>query len=99
MIIIALLNNVALLVALSYVQSLILRRWSPESIAYRILSGLLFGAVAIAGMMAPLDFGSGVIFDGRSIVISVAGLFGGGVPVIIAAAMAASYRIWLGGAG
>jgi PAS domain S-box-containing protein len=99
MIFVTLLNNIALLVALSYVQSLIIRRWSPKTAAYRLCSGLLFGGVAVAGMMAPLDFGDGGIFDGRSIVISVAGLFGGPVPAILAAAIAASYRIVLGGGG
>ena len=50
-------------------------------------------------MLTPLHFAPGVIFDGRSIVLSVAGVVGGGVTAIISTAIAGAYRYWLGGAG
>ena len=99
MIFLNLLNNIALLVTLSAVHGMIMRRWKAGGRAPRIVSGMLFGAVAIVGMATPLRIEPGIIFDGRSIVISVGGLFGGPVVGAIAAAIAATYRLWLGGAG
>ena len=42
-----------------------------------LVVGLRFGGVAIAGMITPRWFVTGLVFDGRSIVISTAELFGG----------------------
>ena len=50
-------------------------------------------------MMTPLHFAPGIIFDGRSIILGVAGLFGGPLVAAIAATMCGSFRLWLGGAG
>jgi PAS domain S-box-containing protein len=41
----------------------------------------------------------GLIFDGRSIIIAVAGLFGGPLTALVAVGMAGGYRLWLGGVG
>ena len=51
------------------------------------------------GMVNPVNFAPGVIFDGRSIVLSVVGVVGGGVAAAIAAGMAAVFRYQLGGSG
>lgn len=99
MVFVALVNNITLLVSLSLVHGIIMRRWRQESPAYKLISGLLFGGVTIIGMMIPLRLMPGVIFDGRSIIISVAGLFGGPITALTTAALAAGYRIWLGGTG
>jgi diguanylate cyclase (GGDEF)-like protein/PAS domain S-box-containing protein len=61
--------------------------------------GSLLGAICVVGMMTPLVLAPGVIIDARSVVLSVGALFGGPVVVGIAAAMAAAYRIYLGGPG
>lgn len=99
MIILGLIQNVALLVTLSVVQQLILRRWERHSTGHRVLSGLLFGSVAILGMMTPVKLLPGVILDGRSVILGISGLFGGPVVASVAAAMAGAYRLYLGGAG
>lgn len=99
MIFLPLLNNITLLVSLSIVHGLIMRRWKPGSIMYQVLAGLLFGLVTIAGMMNPLRLLPGIIFDGRSIIISIAALFGGPVTAILTGVISAGYRLWLGGAG
>jgi PAS domain S-box-containing protein len=95
----ALINNIALIVALSIFYSLIIRKWAYGSLAHRIISGLLFGSVAVVGMVNPLILSPGLIFDGRSIVVSIGGFTGGWVTALIAALMSAAYRIWLGGPG
>jgi PAS domain S-box-containing protein len=95
----SLLDNIALLVALSVIHNIIMRRWPKHAKAYQVVSGVLFGVVAVIGMAMPLQFQPGIIFDGRSIVISIAGFFGGPITGVVAAIIAASYRTWLGGAG
>jgi signal transduction histidine kinase/ActR/RegA family two-component response regulator len=99
MIYLSLIQNVGLLVALTFVHGLLIRRAGQQRSGYTLVSGLLFGSVALVGMMTPMVFQPGLIFDGRSIIIAVAGLFGGPVTAGIAAVMAASYRYWLGGVG
>ena len=99
MIYLALIQNIALLVALTFVHGLLIRRVRKQGHGYALLSGLLFGSVALVGMMTPMILQPGLIFDGRSIVIAVAGLFGGPVAAAVAVVMAAGYRYWLGGVG
>ncbi|MBW2067067.1 MAG: PAS domain S-box protein, partial [Deltaproteobacteria bacterium] len=98
--IIALIQNITLLLALSAIYGLLVRvRREDRRAQNNILCGVLFGGVATAGMMLPFEYSPGVIFDGRSIVLSIAGLFGGWLPASIASAMAGAYRFHIGGAG
>jgi PAS domain S-box-containing protein len=93
-----LITNAALLITLSAMYGLLdLLRKQPRWRA--VLTGVLFGGIAVAGMTAPVRLPNGIIYDGRSIVLTLTGLFGGGVAVLIAAAMAGIYRAILGGAG
>ncbi|MBU0496110.1 MAG: PAS domain S-box protein [Chloroflexi bacterium] len=94
-----LIANVALLLTLSILYSFVNRRWQRRELLGQIVTGLVFGGVAIAGMMVPFHYGPGIIFDGRSIVVSMAGLFGGWLPALIAAGLTSAYRLWLGGTG
>jgi len=92
-------QNIALLIALAAVYQVIGARLSPHQLRHQLLSGLLFGIVGLIGMLTPMTLQPGLIFDGRSIILSVAGLFGGPVVAAIAAAMCGAYRLWLGGPG
>jgi PAS domain S-box-containing protein len=94
-----LINNVAFLVSLVAIGQIVVDRFHRKSLNRRVLLGLLFGGVALLGMANPVIFLPGVIFDGRSMVLVVAGVVGGGVTAAIAAGMAAVYRYQLGGAG
>lgn len=89
----------ALLLALSLLQGLIVRYWQHNVTLRRLLSGCLFGGICVVGMMTPIELMPGVIFDPRSVILSMAGLFGGGIVAAIAAAVAGGYRLWLGGGG
>ncbi len=95
----ALVQNISILIALAVVYQMIMRRWEKDSLGVQVLSGFLFGAVAIVGMMTPLRFSPGIIFDGRSIILGISGLFGGPIAAAIAAVTSAAYRFYLGGAG
>jgi PAS domain S-box-containing protein len=94
-----LINNIAFLVALVAAGQIVITRFHNNALNRQILLGLLFGGVTLLGMINPVNFVPGVIFDGRSIVLSVAGVVGGGLTAAIAAVMAAIYRYQLGGAG
>lgn len=97
--ILALINNIAFLVALVAAGQIVISRFHKNPLNRQLLLGLLFGGVTLLGIANPLNFSPGVIFDGRSIVLSVVGVVGGGTAALIAAVMAALYRYHLGGVG
>ena len=96
---ISLIQNAALLLALTAIYGLLTRVRKGREVLTEILAGLLFGGVAVAGMLMPFKFASGIIYDGRSIVIAMAGLFGGWGTAAVSMVVAGSYRAYLGGPG
>jgi hypothetical protein len=87
-----LINNIAFLIALVAAGKILISRAYKQPLHRPILLGLLFAAVALLGMASPVVFLPGVFFDGRSIVLAVAGVVGGWVTALIAAVVAAVYR-------
>ncbi len=95
-----LIKGAALLLALSLLQSFNVRFWGKTSeLAEKITSGVLFGGICVIGMMVPLEVVPGVIFDARSVILSMSGLFGGPIVGGVAAIIAGGYRAWIGGGG
>lgn len=92
-------QNMALLVSLSIAYGLMtkVRRKYPS--IYKVLLGILFGVITIVGMHMPLNLAPGVIFDGRSVILLLAGLFGGNIVSVVSVVFAAVYRIYMGGNG
>ena len=99
MIAIQLIYNISLLVALSIVSGFIDKRFPRKTVTGAIIQGLLFGTVAIVGMLYPLVLKTGLIFDGRSVVLSLSALFFGPISGIIAGIMALIFRSFQGGIG
>lgn len=99
MVIIELVNNLALLLALGMVYSLIVRSWQANTCLRRVLFGCTFGGMAIIGMENALTLLPGIIFDGRSVIIGIGALFGGVIACSTSMLIASVYRLWLGGAG
>jgi len=97
--VIELIYNLSTLVALSVLSGFIDNRFERQSKSGQILQGILFGLVAIIGMMYPFRIVSGVIFDGRSIVLSLCTLFFGPITGTISTLLAIAFRIYLGGGG
>ena len=95
----SLIQNITLLVTLSVVHQLILQKSAKGTLRYQVFSGLLFGCAGIAVMLMPFRFAPGIFFDSRSIILGVAGLFGGPMVAMIAAAICGAFRIGLGGSG
>ena len=96
---IELVKGVALLLALCFLHGFNIRVWRQHPWVGQAFSGLIFGGICVVGMLTPVVLMPGVIFDARSVVLSMAGLFGGPLVAGIAALMAATGRLWLGGAG
>lgn len=94
-----LVHNITLLVTLGVFIHFFAGRIESRKGLFRLLTGVLFGLTAIAGMMTPLRFAPGVIYDGRSIIISLAGFFGGPLTALVSLLMAGAFRLSIGGAG
>ncbi|MBF0228927.1 MAG: response regulator [Desulfamplus sp.] len=102
MIYIDLILNLSLLVSLSIVSGFIEKHCKVAKISSDvalILQGVLFGGAAVLGMMSPLILGEGLIFDGRSVMVSICSLFFGPISGVIAAIFPALCRILIGGTG
>ncbi len=99
MIYLDLIVNLTLLVALSVVSGFIDKRWSRNTWPGVLLQGILFGGTSIIGMLRPLDMGPGLIFDGRSVMVSLCAFFFGPWAASVAGVMTITCRIWLGGMG
>jgi PAS domain S-box-containing protein len=97
---IGLINNSALLMALAVIYDIVvLRQPGQKASINQIPIGATLGLIGIAIMMNPWEFLPGVIFDTRSILLSITGLFFGTVPTLVTASMTGGYRLYLGGAG
>ncbi len=104
MIFMGLIYNIALLMTMAMIQQVmtgnaLLMRVRRYPGLNSIIWGLVYGGLGLVAMMTPVIFTPGIIFDGRSIILAVAGLFGGPVTAVVAAGMCGAYRLWLGGAG
>ncbi len=91
--------NLSLLVALSVVSGFIVHRWPSSARTGALMQGVLFGGAAVLGMLHPLALGPGLIFDGRSVMISLCALFFGPWAAVPACLMALALRFWMDGQG
>ena len=93
-----LLYNLGILVSISIISGFIGYRGNKD-LNSTLLQGLLFGSASMIGMLHPLILAPGLIFDGRSVMISLSGLFFGPIAATIAGTMALILRIQQGGKG
>ena len=99
MIIIDLIHNLAILVALTFLAGLFEELFKKDSTLNFVMQGILFGIVTIIVMLNPFTLVEGLFFDGRTIVIGICTLFFGPLSGIVAAVIAAGYRLYIGGIG
>ena len=64
----------------------------------RCFLGVLLGGVGIAVMLTPWQFAPGIVFDTRSVLLGISGLFFGWIPTVIAMVMTSVFRLYQGGA-
>gem|GEM_PF-2910414 len=91
--------NLSLLVALTVVSTFSWRRFSPQQTPGAVIQGCLFGAASVVAMIRPLVLEPGLIFDGRSMMLSLCALFFGPRAAIISVIAPTLYRAGLGGPG
>ena len=96
---IGIVNNITLLLVLGFLYSVSIRRWDIRTLKGQCIAGLLFGLVAVIGMVVPVQYSPGLIFDGRTILLGTVGLFGGGLAAAVAVVMTGLLRLWQGGVG
>lgn len=95
--IIGLLNNTALLLALGVAFGTLLPR--SDNWPWKLVRGFMLGFIAIGVMANPWQLAPGIIFDTRTILLSVGGMFLGIIPTTIAIIIAGLYRFHVGGIG
>jgi hypothetical protein len=91
--------NSSLLLALGvlYEGSYLISNRFKKLIPY--ISGIIIGIFGICVMLVPFRLESGIVFDTRSILISVTAYIFGIIPTIIVVIFTSVYRIISGGAG
>ena len=99
MVYIDLIFNLGLLVALCIISNGVEDCWQRNTRLGVISQGLLFSAVSVISMLHPIVLAPGVLFDGRSITLSLCALFFGPWAALISGAIVSVCRLWIGGAG
>lgn len=99
-IILGLVQNAALLLALVVIFDTIGPHFHPGRLSLQhIITGVLIGVIGMSVMLTPWVLIPGIIFDTRSVLLSISGLFFGPIPTIIAMIMTAGLRLFQGGGG
>ena len=96
-----LINNVALLMAVCWIQSFISYRWNRDSLRAQVASGVLFAVATVTVMMVSILVQPGLWLwvDSSMVVISVSTLLYGPIAGGIALVTGIAYRLWMGGLG
>lgn len=99
-VILTLVENTALLLAMMLVFDLLTSQKSVDDGLWRkILAGVILGFLCIGLMSASFVLEIGLIFDTRSVLLSLSGLFLGFIPTLFAMIVASIFRFWQGGTG
>lgn len=95
-----LIYNASLLLAMVVVFELLTSKMKQRrSSLWKVFAGLILGAIGLSVMSTNWEMTPGIVFDTRSVLLGITGLFFGWVPTLIALLMTAVYRIYQGGAG
>lgn len=91
--------NASLLLSISLVYILFFLKYDKNSIWRKIIAGILVGFIGILLMENRIQIVEGIIFDTRSILVSVTAMFFGFVPAFVASVIIIIWRILMGGNG
>lgn len=93
-------ENLAVLIALTYLYSQLQRRLRNRRHWIGSLNqGLLFGAIALLSMKIPIQISEGAFVDGRFVIVLLASPYAGWLAGLVAGAMVIAFRFYLGGTG
>lgn len=93
---VAFIQNAGLLLSLVFVFDFFTRRGMTTT--GKVMAGIAVGFIGIAIIGSAVPLHSGTIFDTRSVLLALSGLFLGGIPTAVGMLMTAAYRTALGGA-
>ncbi len=94
----SIINNVAILLVLALLNQL-RHQYFKKMDKNAFIEGVIAGLIGVAIMMNPLVFRAGLVFDTRSILLSLLTLFFPMPTALIAAGITTIYRIIMGGVG
>lgn len=90
-------ENLIILLSLPFIYHLSNSKLARRTIKKQgLLVGILFGLIAVMGMLFSVKIRPGVLMDGR-IIVAIAGLFGGACSAIPAIIMILLCQFWIGG--
>jgi PAS domain S-box-containing protein len=99
-IIIGLLQNFAVLLAfVMFYESVWVKTKHQRTFVQQLRIGFFLSGISVLLMFTPWTFIPGVVFDTRSVMISITGLFFGTIPTIAVMIITAIVRIYIGGDG
>ncbi len=98
---VGLVQNAALLLASAFLFDVFASRWKAGElfILQKICVGFILGIIGMVLMLTSWILVPGVVFDTRSVLIGITGLFFGTIPTVMTMAMTAALRIYQGGPG
>ncbi|NCB41566.1 MAG: diguanylate cyclase [Clostridia bacterium] len=94
-----LINNASMLLALSVVYEVSYIIAKDDKRAQKVISGILIAGVCLVIMSLPYHLYEGIVFDTRTILISVTAFSFGPIPASITALVATVFRLQAGGSG
>ncbi len=97
---VGLVQNASLLLAAALLFDVFATRWRGDlHIPQKVAIGILLGIIAMVVMLTPWTVMPGLIFDTRSVLISITGLFFGTIPAVITMGLTTALRLHQGGPG
>lgn len=99
-IIIALLQNTSILLAFAMLyENIWIKDEKNKSLLTKIIIGFVLSGIGIVIMYTTWNWVPGIVFDTRSVMISISGLFFGFIPTVILMAVTTIARLIIGGGG
>lgn len=98
-IIVSISNNIFILLSIVFLYSLSNYELYKHKRINQAISGIVIGFLTLFLMSNPMVFVEGIVFDTRTILIPISGVFFGPIITIIASIIAIAYRVNLGGIG
>ncbi len=96
---IKLIQNTAMLISVGIIFNLFYQKRGDKKTLPMMIGGLILGLTGVVLMTTSIMLDNGVIFDTRSILVSVSGMFYGILPTSVAVLIIVAYRVMIGGPG
>ncbi len=100
LLLVGLLQNVAILLSFSMLYDYFwIKKEKDRNIYTKVFTGLILGGIGFILMKTPWTLYPGLVFDTRSIMLAISGLFFGFIPTLIAILITGFIRFFMGGDG